>query len=331
MSISLPGPLGCGGAPLGNLFEPVSEETARATLVAAWDHGVRLFDTAPFYGLGLSERRFGEALRTRPRGDFVLSTKVGRLLTPDSNAAAARDGFVQGLPFRADFDYSYHGTRRSIEDSLHRLGLARIDVVYIHDVGEDTHGDGWREAFAAAMHGAVTALREMRADGTIAAWGLGVNRIEPCLMALERSDPDVFLIAGRYTLLDTAALDDLLPRCAGRGVQVVVGGPYNSGLLAGGATFDYAAAPPALAARAEAIGAICQRHGVDLKAAALQFCAAGPAVASVIPGARTPLEVEENVRLMAAPIPAALWDELRREHLIPEHAPTPRSSDAGAC
>lgn len=323
MSLPLPGPLGCGGAPLGNLFAPVPEDTAQATLHAAWDSGIRLYDTAPFYGFGLSEHRFGEALRTRPRDAFTLSTKVGRLLIPETNPAPSRDGYVQGLPFRVQFDYSYDGARRSIEQSLHRLGLARIDVAYIHDIGEDTHGDRWRDIFTAAMQGAARALHDLRAEGAIAAWGLGVNRVEPCLMALEQSDPDVFLVAGRYTLLDTSALDTLLPRCAERGVQVVIGGPYNSGLLAGGTTFDYAAAPPALAARAQAIAAACARHDTDLKAAALQFCAAGPAVASVIPGARNPRELEENVRLMATPIPAALWDELRHERLIPAHAPTP--------
>lgn len=317
------GPLGCGGAPLGNMFAEVGDADARATLDAAWDSGVRTFDTAPFYGFGLSERRFGDALRSRPRDEFTLSTKVGRLLVPDPAPERRRFNFVDALPFQPRFDYSGDGTRRSLDDSLRRLGTDRIDVALIHDPAEDTHGPAWREMFDAAMAGAVPALERARAEGTIRAYGLGVNRVEPCLMALERADPDLFLLAGRYTLLDHAALDALFPACAARGVRVIVGGPYNSGLLAGGSTFDYEAAPPALIAKARRIAAHCAGHGVDIKAAALQFCAAHPVVATVIPGARTAGEVRQNAAMMAAPIPAALWDTLRRDGLIPDAAPTP--------
>jgi D-threo-aldose 1-dehydrogenase len=222
------------------------------------------------------------------------------------------------------YDYSYGGARRSIEESLQRLGLARVDAVYIHDIAEDAHGADWRRVFATAMRGAARALSDMRAEGVIAAWGLGVNRVQPCMLALDEADPDLFLLAGRYTLLDTEALDTLFPACESRGVRVVVGGPYNSGLLAGGTTFEYRPAAPEMLAQARRLAAICDRHGVDLKAAALQFCAAPAVVAAVIPGARAPDEARQNAALMAAPIPGELWDTLKRERFIPAHVPTPR-------
>ncbi|MGH7210127.1 MAG: aldo/keto reductase, partial [Acetobacteraceae bacterium] len=193
------------------------------------------------------------------------------------------------------------------------------------DIGEDTHGPGWRDRFDAAMAGAVPALRRMREEGVIRAWGLGVNLVEPCLCALNAADPDLFLLAGRYTLLDTAALDTLFPRCAARGVSVVVGGPYNSGLLAGGGTYNYAPAAAEMIARRDRLAAVCRRHGVDLRATALQFCAAHPVVAAVMPGARSAEEVRQNAALMAAAIPSALWAELRDRSLIPAHAPVPHA------
>ena len=320
-----PGPLGCGGAPLGNLFGRVEEHEAQAVLELAWNEGVRHFDTAPFYGFGLSEHRFGHALRHRPRDAFMLSTKVGRLLEPAPLAALAeeRSSFVGGLPFEVRFDYSADAARRSIEDSLQRLGLARIDVVYIHDIGEDTHGADWVARFDEAMRGAAPALTRLREEGVIRAWGLGVNRVEPCLRALERSDPDIFLAAGRYTLLDTGSLDTLLPKCQEREVSIVMGGPYNSGLLTGGSTYDYVQAPPALIARRDAMAALCRRHGVDLRAAALQFCTAHPVVVAAIPGARNVSEMRQNAALMKQPIPDALWAEMKRAELLPEHAPVP--------
>jgi D-threo-aldose 1-dehydrogenase len=318
-----PGPLGMGGAPLGNLFDRIPEEVAAATVEAAWNAGVRHFDTAPHYGAGLSEHRMGAVLRNKPRAEFALSTKIGRILEAAGDVPEHDEGFVGALPFRRRIDYSGAGTHRSIEDSLQRLGLARIDIVYIHDVSEDWHGPAWKYRFAEAMAGAAKALTEMRRLGMIRAWGLGVNMVEPCLAALDAADPDLFLVAGRYTLLDHAALARLFPACAARGVRVVLGGPYNSGLLAGGTTFNYETAPADLAARARAMAALCARHGVDLKAAALQFCAAHPVVAAVIPGARKPEEVRENAAMMAAPIPGALWHELKQQGLIPVEAPTP--------
>ena len=230
------------------------------------------------------------------------------------------------MPFRRRIDYSSAGTHRSIEDSLQRLGLARLDIVYIHDVSEDWHGPAWVYRFREAMEGAAKALTELRRAGVIKAWGLGVNRVEPCLAALEAADPDVFLVAGRYTLLDHTALDRLFPACAKkacargarRAVQFGPAGRRHHVQLR-----DRAAGA---GARAKALREVCTRHGVDLKAAALQFCAAHPVVAAAIPGARTPAEVSENAAMMAAPIPGALWGELKQQGLIPGHAPTPEGA-----
>jgi D-threo-aldose 1-dehydrogenase len=319
-----PGPLGFGGAPLGNMFAAVDEETAEATVVAAWQSGIRYFDTAPHYGAGLSEHRFGRVLRRYPRDSFVLSTKVGRVLKPDPSVLSGPPPFDAGLPFRAEYDYSADGTLRSIEDSLQRMGLARIDIVYIHDIAEDAHGPGWREPFAAAMKGAGQALIRLREAGVIRAWGLGVNRIEACEAALEQSDPDVFLLAGRYTLLDQSALPTLLPRCAARGVRVVAGGPFNSGMLAGGAHFDYVPASAELLDRRARLQVVCAAHSVDLRAAALQFCAAHPVICAVIPGAKNPDKVLQNGMLMRHPIPSDFWLTLKNEHLIPADCPVPK-------
>ncbi|MBL6079666.1 aldo/keto reductase [Belnapia sp. T18] len=317
------GPLGLGGAPLGNLFAPIAEEVAEAAIEAAWDGGIRLYDTAPLYGLGLSEHRMGRVLRRKVRDEFTLCTKVGRLLEADPAAPYEQHGFFGGLPFRVRYDYSAEATLRSIEHSLARLGLARLDMVLIHDAAEDPHGPAWPERFAEAMAGAAPALTRLREQGVIRAWGLGVNNVEPCLLALEHADPDLFLIAGRYTLLDHGALERLIPACAARGASLVIGGPYNSGLLAGGNTFNYAPAPAELLARRDRLAEFCTRQGVPLKAAALQFCAAPKVVAAVIPGGRTPAEVEENARLMAHPIPPGFWGALREAGLIPPGAPVP--------
>ncbi len=316
------GPLGFGGAPLGNMFERIDDATAEAALDAAWNSGVRYFDTAPHYGSGLSEHRFGTMLRRHPRDEYVLSTKVGRLLKPDA-AAPENPPFVDGLPFRTAVDYSYDATLRSIEDSCQRLGVARIDIAFVHDLAADHLGDEWEEQFAVARDGAFRALTRLRDKGVIRGWGLGVNLTEPCVRALEQADPDVFLLAGRYSLLNQPALDRLFPMCAERGVHVVVGGPYNSGLLAGGRTFEYAEAPADMVRRRDAIAGVCERHGVDIRAAALQFCAAHPVVSAIIPGAKRPEKVEENARLMTAGVPPALWSELKEQGLIPDGAPTP--------
>ncbi len=318
----LRGPLGFGSAPLGNLYAPIPEPIAAATVAAAWEQGVRHFDTAPHYGAGLAEHRLGAALRGRPRDDYLLSTKVGRLLEP-ADVPNPDEGFFDPLPFRRRIDYSAAGTVRSLADSLQRLGLRRLDIAYIHDVAEDWHGPAWKDRFEEAMSGAAQVLTAMRERGEILGWGLGINRIEPALLALERARPDVFLIAGRYTLLDHTALARLFPACAARGARVVLGGPYNSGLLAGGTTFNYETAPAGIVARARALETVCTRHGVPLKAAALRFCAAHPVVAAVIPGTRSPGEVRENAAMMRLPVPPALWSDLKRSGLLPDQAPTP--------
>ena len=319
----LHGGLGAGSAPLGNLATVVTEEDAIACLAAAWDAGIRHYDTAPHYGAGLAEHRLGQALRGRPRDSYTLSTKVGRLLHAAPDVRAMSQGFAHALPFRRTFDYTAAGTIRSLEDSHQRTGLNRFDIVYIHDCAEDWHGAAWKDRFSEAMTGAAQVLTAMRERGEIRAWGMGLNLVEPALACLDAARPDVFLIAGRYTLLDHTALARLFPACAARGVKVVLGGPYNSGLLAGGTTFNYEAASPQMMARADALRAACVRHGTDLKAAALQFCAAHPVVAAVIPGPRTAAEARENASLMRAQIPGALWVELRRAGLLPENAPVP--------
>jgi len=304
---SPPGPLGMGGAPLGNNLEAVSDADATAALEAAWDVGIRYFDTAPQYGFGLSEHRFGAVLRNKPRDQFTLSTKVGRLLVPNPGKPSARGNWIDPLPFRMRYDYSEKAAWLSVEQSLHRLGLSRIDIALIHDIGEDTHGRAWEQQFEEAMAGAAKALTQMRREGIIKAWGLGVNRVDPCLRALEAADPDIFLCAGRYTLLDHAALDGLMDACAKRGARIVAGGPYNSGLLAGGTTFNYQPAAPELLAKAARMDAI----------------AAHPVVAAAIPGGKNATEVRQNAALVKTPIPGEVWATMRAEKLIPENAPTP--------
>ncbi|MGZ5913572.1 MAG: aldo/keto reductase, partial [Reyranella sp.] len=234
-------------------------------------------------------------------------------------------GFLNALPFRRTFDYSAAGTLRSLEDSHQRMGLSRFDIVYIHDCSADWHGAAWKDRFAEAMTGAAQVLSAMRDRGEIHAWGMGLNLVEPALACLEAVTPDLFLIAGRYTLLDHTALAALFPACLAKGVKVVLGGPYNSGLLAGGTTFNYEPAKADMLARADAIRAICERHDTDIKAAALQFCAAHPAVAAVIPGPRSAAEVQQNAALMQVKIPGGLWADLRRAGLLPEDAPTPET------
>jgi len=318
-----PGPLGFGGAPLGNMFGPVSEEASERTIHAAWDAGIRYFDTAPLYGTGLSEHRFGRALRGYPRDQFVLSTKVGRLLRPNPASDGNFGPFVDGLPFDVVHDYGADATMRAVEDSLQRLGLAQIDIVYIHDCAEDAHGANWRGVFDTAMKGAAVALTRLRDQGVIRAWGLGVNRAEPCQLAIEQADPDVFLLAGRYSLLNQPALQGLFPAGESRGIHVVVGGPYNSGIIAGGENYEYQRADQRIVTLRDRLRAIASAHNVDLRAAALQFCAAHPVVASVIPGTKTPARVQENVALLHQEIPSDFWAELKKEGILPDHAPVP--------
>lgn len=321
--------LGLGAAPLGNLYVPVSDPTAHATVAAALEAGVRYLDTAPFYGFGLSERRVGAALAGR--GDVVVSTKVGRLLQPDEGVTddALRFGFRSPLPFRPVFDYSYDGVMRSWQDSLTRLRVPRVDLLYVHDIGRVTHA-GNHQAILGQLRegGGLRALAELRAARDISAFGIGVNEIDVCLEVLEEADLDVILLAGRYTLLEQEALDHLLPECRRRGTSVVIGGPYNSGILATGTgssepRFNYAPAPRHIIERVRRIEGICERHGVTLAAAALQFPLAHPQVASVIPGLGRPDRVAETLSLYRRQIPIGLWQDLKLQGLIRADAPTP--------
>ncbi|MEM6568501.1 MAG: aldo/keto reductase [Planctomycetota bacterium] len=314
--------LGLGTAPLGGLFTPVSVEDAAATIDAAWEGGVRFFDTAPWYGFGRAERRLGDRLRGRE--GWALATKVGRLLVPSDDPPGPENGWPDPLPFAPVHDYGYDAVHRSFEDSLQRLGLARIDVLFVHDIGRMVHGDAHDRHFADAMDGGLRALSELRADGRIGALGIGVNEIEVLLAAMDRADWDVFLVAGRYTLLEQGALTELLPRCGAAGTSVVVGGAYNSGLLAGGSTWNYADAPAELLERRDRLAAVARTYGVALEAAALRFPLGHPAVASVVIGARTEAEMRANLTHAAAEIPPELWDAYVREGLVDEAAPVPR-------
>ncbi|POX62988.1 D-threo-aldose 1-dehydrogenase [Streptomyces sp. Ru62] len=328
----LPGRLGFGTAPLGNMFRAIPDEEAAATVQAAWDHGVRYFDTAPFYGAGLSEIRLGEVLSGMPRDAYVLSTKVGRVILDEAEDPAARDLgekgglFEHGRPNKMVNDYSADATLRSIEDSLKRLRTDRLDIVWVHDVAQDFYGDEWLARYETARTGAFRVLDRLRDEGVIKAWGLGVNRVEPLevTLDLEEPRPDAFLLAGRYTLLDhERALQRLLPAAAAQNVDIVVGGPYSSGVLAGGTHFEYQQAPAEIVAKVERIKALAARHGVGIKAAALQFSLAHPATAAAIPGATRPSRVAEDVAALAETVPAAFWTALREEGLIAANAPVP--------
>lgn len=328
----LPGQLGFGTAPLGNMFRAIPEEEARATVDAAWNDGIRFFDTAPFYGAGLAEARLGEALASRPRGEYVVSSKVGRLILDEVEDVNARDlgekgdVFRHGRANRIVNDYSEDATLRSIEDSLKRLKTDRIDIAWVHDVAQDFYGDEWLGVFESARKGAFKALDRLRDEGVIGAWGLGVNRVEPIelLLALEGPRPDGFLLAGRYTLLDhSRALQRVMPQVAERGLGIVVGGPYSSGALVGGPNFEYAPATPEILAKVQAIKAIADRHGVTMKAAGLQFALAHRAVAAVIPGASRPGRIAEDRAALEAVVPQDFWRELREAQLVNPQAPLP--------
>lgn len=328
----LPGKLGFGAAPLGNMFRDIPEDEARATVDAAWNDGIRYFDTAPFYGAGLAEIRMGEVLAGRPRGDYVISTKVGRVILDEIEDVAARDlgekggVFRHGRPNRIVNDYSADATLRSIEDSLKRLKTDHVEIAFVHDVAQDFYGDDWLGVFEGARKGAFKVLDRLRDEGVIKAWGLGVNRVEPIeiLLALESARPDAFLLAGRYTLLDhDRALQRVMPEVAARGLGIVVGGPYSSGALVGGPNFEYAPATPAILAKVAAIKAIADRHGVSMKAAGLQFALANPAVAAVIPGASHPGRIAEDRAALGEQVPADFWHELRAAGLVNPAAPLP--------
>jgi D-threo-aldose 1-dehydrogenase len=325
--------LGFGTAPLGNLFRPLADETAHRTLVAAEQAGFGYYDTAPFYGFGLSERRLGDALRHRK--NIVLSTKVGRLLKPvpgPVEATRLRHGYATPMPFEPVYDYSYDAVMRSYEESLQRLGLSRIDILYIHDIGRLTHGDANDARMAELTKGGgLKALEELRAAKAISGFGMGVNEVEACLEVMDHARLDVILLAGRYTLLEQTSLDELFPRCEEAGTSVVIGGPYNSGILAVGTRtgaplyYNYEAAPQDVIEKVGKIEIVCERHGVPLAAAALQFPLAHKLIASVIPGLDSPERVAQTLSLYRHKIPAALWQELRQEKLIRPDAPVPQN------
>ena len=314
--------LALGAAGIGNLFTPVTDDEAAQAVDTAWEAGVRYFDTAPHYGLGLSERRLGAALRARPRHEYAVSTKVGRILEPVPSATGddLAHGFAVPATHRRRWDFSARGVRRSIEESLRRLGLDRIDIVYLHD--PDDHMEQ-------ALEQAYPELERLRAEGAVGAIGAGMNHTGPLARFVRETDIDAVLLAGRYTLLDQSGFAGLLPLAAERGVGVVVGGVLNSGVLADprpGATFDYAPARPDLLARALDIRAVCERHGVPLRAAALHFPLGSPAVTSVLTGARSAAEVRDAAALLGRPVPDALWAELRERGLLPAGVPTPREA-----
>jgi D-threo-aldose 1-dehydrogenase len=324
-------PLGFGGAPLGNLFRAVDDDEAAALVRHALASGARYFDTAPHYGHGRSERRIGDALRASPQDSYVLSTKVGRRLYPTPDAPRDQHGYVDILPFTQRYDYTGDGVRRSLDDSLQRLGLARVDIVYVHDIDRASHGDAHPRRLADALDGGLPALAQLKASGVIGSYGLGVNDVAICLDVLRYADLDLILLAGRYTLLDQSALDELLPECLRRSVGIVLGGPFNSGILATGARpvdgsvpyFDYAPASLAIVERVAAIERVCAQFAVPLKAAALQFPRAHPVVINVIPGARSRAEFDENMRLARSPISPAFWQALRDRGLVAAQAPLP--------
>jgi len=318
--------LGCG--PLGGFRRTITEDEAAAIVRAAYDAGVRLFDTSPLYGYGRSELRVGHVLRQVPRESFVLSTKVGRWLAPRRPGQAYPGLRAGGLDFVPTYDLSYDGVMRAIEQSCCRLGLATIDILLIHDVDAYTHGpDAFEGHYREALEGAYPALDELRRAGVIKAVGIGVNEVEPCLRFARDADLDCILLAGRYTLLEQGALEELLPLCLEKRIGLVIGGPFNSGILAmgarEGATYNSRPAPPEVLERVRRIEAVCRRHAVPLAAAALQFPLAHPAVSTVIPGALGRAEVLDNVAALALDIPAAFWAELQHAGLLHPAAPVP--------
>lgn len=325
--------LGLGCAPLGELFVRVDDQTAQATLQAAWDGGIRYFDTAPQYGFGLSEHRLGRFLRERPRHEYLLSTKVGRLLyAPRDLAKHGNGSWAGGFQFECRFDYGRDAIMRSVEDSFQRLGLNRVDILLIHDLDVYTHGSQSQvDAHTAQLlNGGWNALAELRASGMVGAIGAGLNDAGMMLRLLDAFELDFFLLAMRYTLLEHETLDDVLPRCVEKGVGVVIGSVFSSGIAATGAIpgamYNYAPATPEIMRRVTRIDEVCQRHGVTLAAAALQFPLGHSAVAAVIPGAVDPAQVRANLTNICSPIAEDFWAELRRAGLIRADAPTPTAS-----
>jgi len=326
--------IGFGSAPMGDINRLPDEAGAHALLQAAWDGGIRYFDTAPMYGNGLAERRVGDFLRDKPRDDYVLSSKVGRLLVPDRAHAMERYGNPKAMPFRVAFDYTYAGIMRSFEMSLQRLGLERIDILYLHDLGRFSQRERYESTLEQALAGGgVRALTELRETGAIRAIGVGVNEWQILDLLMDHAEWDVFLLANRYTLLDQAVLDRFLPRCLREGVSIVDGAPLHSGLLATGvvpgAKYDYAPASEAILDKVQRIEAVCRRHGLPLVEAALNFPLGHEAIAAIIPGPINTAELADNLRHFHATIPGGLWADLKAEGLLHQDAPAPTTPVLG--
>lgn len=327
--------VGMGGGPLGDLFDVLDETTAIDTVRQAYKSGVRTFDTSPHYGNGLSESRMGAGLRHIPRDEIVVSTKIGRVMDPFSQPPARRPGdtspgFAGGFPHAPRFDYSYDGTMRSVEHSLLRMGLSRLDVLLIHDCDVWTHGkEGAGPRFKEAMEGAYKALDKLRSEKTVAAIGFGINEADTCVKFARAGDFDVAMMAGRYTLLVQNGLEEFLPLAVEKKIGVMLAGVFNSGILATGATpgarFDYVTPSPEIVERVRKIEAICARHGTTIRRAAVQFAMAHPAVVSVVLGAVKPSEAEANAQDGETKAPAALWSELKSAGLLDPAAPTPKA------
>jgi D-threo-aldose 1-dehydrogenase len=321
--------MGLGTASLAGNVSPVSEDEGRTLVAKAYEKGVRYFDTAPFYGYGKSEHVLGDGLRERK--DWVLSTKVGRLLKPRPVPQTAAELRASAFPYRPfpftpHFDYTYDSVMRAYEDSLQRLGLNHIDIVYIHDIDVYSHGskEAQEKVFRTAMDETYKALDKLRAAGDIKAIGLGVNESQPIMDAMQHGQFDVFLLAGRYTLLEQAPLHSVFPEVKKHGASIVIGGPFNSGILVGGKTFNYAKAPPEVVKQVKRLKKICDAHDVPLAAAALQFTPAHPIVASVIPGPRSAAELKQILGWWKRKIPASLWSDLKSEGVLDQAAPVPK-------
>jgi D-threo-aldose 1-dehydrogenase len=316
-----------GTAPVGNFLREIDEATSDAMFQRSWDAGVRFFDTAPMYGHGLSELRTGQSLRWKNRDDFVVSSKVGRILKPAKRQSINFAPWTNAAPFTMHFDYSYDGTMRSFEDSLQRLALERIDILFIHDIDVFTRGKDQPEVFRQAMDGCYKALARLRDEKVVKAIGVGVNEWEVCYEALKQRDFDCFLLAGRYTLLEQGALEGFLPLCVERGASVVVGGGFNSGILATGARpgakYNYAPAPANIMDKVARIEAVCAEYGVPLPAAALQFVVAHPAIPVFCAGTRTVGQLDQNLAWFSHPIPGEFWAALKSKGLLREDAPVP--------
>ena len=318
--------LGFGSAEIGNYRRAMTDEECASVVGTAWQVGVRYFDTAPFYGLGLSEARLGQVLSSKPRQEYRLATKVGRVLQACARGEENGGFFVNTPPgIQWCYDYSYDGVMRSYEASLERLGVS-IDTLYVHDLDAYCHGS--RSASNAKIEafidsGGWRAMDELRSSGEVSALGAGVNEWQPCVRLAELVDPDLFMLAGRYTLLEQEPLNELFPLCQARGISVMIGGPFNSGVLANGTTYNYEAAPQSVVDRVKALQQVCTNHRVPIVAAALQYPQAHPVVDRVVPGMQTVAEVQANAALCSYPIPAAFWEELKSSDLLPSNAPVP--------